>query len=92
MDLSPVFENNHKLQNENLSKIFEQKLNNIKSIYESTSENKTKEINNNINDKYQLMNKDITNINNELQTIKSNLNEISSTILEQFSNILNTFK
>ena len=90
--LKNLFENNHKLQNENLSKIFEQKLNNIKSIYESTSENKTKEINNNINDKYQLMNKDITNINNELQTIKSNLNEISSTILEQFSNILNTFK
>ena len=90
--LKNLFENNHKLQNENLSKIFEQKLNNIKSIYESASENKTKEINNNINDKYQLMNKDITNINNELQTIKSNLNEISSTILEQFSNILNTFK
>ena len=90
--LKNIFENNNKLQKENLSKIFDDKINNIKLIYESNDANKTNEISNNINDKYQLMNKDINNINTELQTIKKNLSEISSTISEQFSNILNSLK
>ena len=90
--LKNFFENNNKAQSENITKLFEDKINNIKSIYESNEFNKVNEINNNINDKYQLMNKDINNINTELEKIKTNLKEISTTISEQFSNILNSLK
>ena len=90
--LKDIFDNSNKIQNENLIKLYEEKINNIKSIYQSNEANKNNEINNNINDKFQLMNKDITNINTELQTIKTNLKEISNTISEQFSNVLNTLK
>ena len=90
--LSNIFDKNNKVQNDNIIKIFEERINDIRNVHESNEKNKTEEINNNINDKFQIMNKDINNISNELQTIKVSLKEISDAISEKFSEIINSLK
>ena len=80
-----IIENNNKEYNDKIIKIIDEKINNINKE-KDINENKDKEnnekikneINNNINEKFNSMNKDINNVSEELKTIKTNIKDITT--------------